>query len=164
MKDTFVDLEELGSLVAAEAPAKKRCNRMALTLSPSGDHGILSFVEPWARGTFSHGKSLGRRFRGSMRPARLPTRHWAINVNRLAQCFVADRPHETHSVHSFTVCLKLRARRPQPALQAACAISSRITLKLVLTRFHGHRKILLLSRFDVSGGVSRHQDAGRLQL
>ena len=88
------------------------------------------FRRAWARGTFNHGKGLGRRFRirGSMRPGRLPTLHWAISVNSRPQSFVADKPRATHSVHSCTVCLKLSSRGSTPALQAACAISSRITL------------------------------------
>ncbi len=62
-----------------------------------------------------------------MRPGRWPTLHWAISVNSRPQSFVADRPRETHSVHSCTVCLKLRPRGSTPALQAACAMSRRIT-------------------------------------
>ena len=46
-----------------------------------------------------------------MRPGRLPTLHWAISVNSRPQSCVADRPRATHSVHSCTVCLKLKLTR-----------------------------------------------------
>lgn len=48
--------------------------------------------------------------RGSMRPGRLPTLHWAISVNNSKQSFLADKPRELHSAQSCTVCLKLKSR------------------------------------------------------
>ena len=42
--------------------------------------------------------------------------HWAISVNSRPPSFAADRPREIHSVHSCTVCLKLKPRGSTPAL------------------------------------------------
>ena len=80
---------------------------MTMLLDLSARLGALN-LQPWV--------GLGRRFRilGSMRPLRWLTLHWAISVNNRPQSFVADRPRATHSVHSCTVCLKLRPDTQRP--------------------------------------------------
>jgi hypothetical protein len=92
----------------------------------------MMFSRAFCRVVCSRENGFGRRLtsRGSTLPGLLPTRIWAINLNRPA---VSSGTLERNcrclqAIQTCSVCLKLNCRGNTPAFTAAWAISNRIKL------------------------------------